>query len=279
MLSELLAEYKELFRQSAECIPGWKKIDKNDLFRTYCELKDKGDPMTDHYLSAVIYKFWYMLTTNFYNQLLKIASEEDAYNWLIDSVLYVTDHRPWENPENVLYNDPKGPEKAMSVKINSLKTNYFVSLTRDKRKANKYVYDIEDVTDAEDYMDEGNDFVIHARDISLYVVKDIILDDWKVLKYLECFILDSIVTLDECQESFTNLVRHLRRLDPIYLKGFSETYGIPYEEVLKAKEWILDPQYHKPAQYAQEIAHKVFTFSKDPRITDVVEDYRKVKKD
>lgn len=188
----MLADYKEMYKQYADNIPGWKQMDRNDLFRKYCELSDKGDFEAEYYLAAVIYKFWYMLTINYYNQMLKIASEEDAYNWLIDSVMYVADHRPWENPENSLYNDPKGPEKAMSVKINSLKTNYFVALTRDKRSANKLVYTLDDENQSGDFLDEGNDFVIHAKDISLYVVTDIINHYWKQLDYLTCFLLDSI---------------------------------------------------------------------------------------
>ena len=125
----MLAEYKNMYKEFADNIPNWKKIDKNDLFRDYCKYSDEDDPRKDYYLAAVVYKFWYMLTTNYHNQLLKIASEEDAYNWLIDSVMYVAKHRPWDNPENSLYQDPKGPEKAMSVKINSVKANYFVALT------------------------------------------------------------------------------------------------------------------------------------------------------
>lgn len=271
----MLNEYKQLYAEAADSIPNWKKIDKNELFRTYCKLKDENSPLADSYLAAIVYKFWYMLTTNFYNQMVKIAPEEDAYNWLIDSVLYVAKHRPWEKEDNMLYNDPKGPEKAMSVKINSLKTNYFVALTRDKRSANKFVYTLDDQIDNGEYEDEGNDFVIHAKDISLYVVTDIIHECWKSLDYLTSFILDSIVNIDGCQEDQNVLLKHLRQLDDSYLLGFANTYDYPIEQVKQAKGYILDPRYHKPDAFKREVVEKIYKLSKNPKILSITEDYRK----
>mgnify|MGYP003299983675 CR=1 FL=1 len=272
----MLKDIKKMYKDIADVrIPDWQKQDKNDLFKKYCELSDKGDSDADYYLAACICKFFYLVSINYNNQLLKIASEEDTFDWLTDTLLYVASHRPWENPDNSLYNDPKGPEKAMSVKYNSLRTNYFVSLTRDKRSANKLIYTLDDSNSSAQFLDEGNDFVLHAKDISLYVVADIIKYYWNKLDYLTCFLLDSIINIDKCQSDFGFLLRHLRQLDDIYLRGFCETYGFTFEQVKTAKEYILDPRYHKPDKFKQEVSTKLYILSHDERILSITEEYRK----
>ena len=107
------------------------------------------------------------------------------------------------------------------------------------------------------------------------MVTDIIKEHWKVLDYLTCFILDSIVNIDNCQDDPAYLLRHLRQLDETYLRGFAETYDFTLDQVRQAKSYILDPKYHKPEKFKQEVITKIFNLSRNPKILSITEDYRR----
>ena len=130
----MISEYKQLCKQSADLIVGWKKVDRNELCRIYVTEKSKGSDIADSYLSAILCKFWNVTSHNYYSQKYKIATEGDCIDWTITGVLKALEQHVWDNPDNVLYGDEKGPEKAINVCIYSTKINFYQKIQHQKER-------------------------------------------------------------------------------------------------------------------------------------------------
>lgn len=240
----MLEEYKKLCKASADIIPNWEKIDKNKLCNLYIQ-NESNSELANAYLSGIIYKFWYLMNGSFYSQLVKIAEEEDCYNWYIDCILYILEQRKWLDPNSNLYNDPKGPEKALSVTMNSRKINFFVQTKRDKRKLNYESSSIEDLTER-----LGDSFNVSSKDrlnISQEVLREKIKNTFLQKDYLRAFILDVVINYDFCYELDSDgntvfnvkaLKKHLYNIDDIYCKSFATQYVIPLDDVIFSTSYI-----------------------------------------
>ena len=83
------------------------------------------------------------------------VSEEECYQWLIDSVLYALEHKSWEDPESSIYNDPNGPDKVINRCLKSRRLTHYQLLNKDKRVANLNTISIEAAED--DFGDYATD--------------------------------------------------------------------------------------------------------------------------
>lgn len=242
----MLDEYKNIYRKQASFIDGWEDISRSELCRKYIENVDNKD-LAESYLSAIIYKFWNVAEHNYFTQSAqKIATPQDCYDWNIEGILYALKKHVWDNPDNELYNDPNGPEKALNVTIYSQKLNFYNSLKTYKRQINSSLYSLEKLQeDASDsyYLPYNEDY--NFTDSYMYKkVKEYF--DKKL--YLEAFVIDAILnhdmfvlTEDRC-EVFNRfkLTKHLHHLDDNFCKYFSKFYKIPIAKVKKATTYIVD---------------------------------------
>ena len=125
----MLSEYKQLYRNSISN-EDILSMDKNELIMKYVETKN------EEYLSAAIYKFWYILNNKLYNHKNnKFVEKEDMYEILIESIMETCVHALWNNPNHSLYNDKKAPEKSINKIFNSRIINHFHACNRQKRKS------------------------------------------------------------------------------------------------------------------------------------------------
>ena len=128
----MLEDYKELCRKSADVIPDWRSMSKNDLCRGY--VANKGNSrLQDAYMSAILYRYW-SLISKYYYQRQNCASPEECYTWLVDSVLCCVNLASWENPESSIYKDPNGPDKVINRCMKCARLTYYQFINRKKRK-------------------------------------------------------------------------------------------------------------------------------------------------
>ena len=130
----MLTEYRQMYEQSASFIENWKSKSKSELCRGYIE-NEHHPLLADAYFSAIVLKYWNMIS-RYYNRNTYIATLEDCYNWVIDSILYVLKTRKWADPTTKLGQDPNGADKAINRKIKCTWLTYCQSLNKDKRRIN-----------------------------------------------------------------------------------------------------------------------------------------------
>lgn len=93
--------------------------------------QDKGK--SNSYFSAIVLKYWNKIYSLYANTYLT-ATPEDAYNWVIEGIMYALKNRKWKDPNNKLFTDPNGPDKVINRKIKCLRINHLTSQNRYKRK-------------------------------------------------------------------------------------------------------------------------------------------------
>ena len=235
----MLDEIKKSYYENANAVDGWRKMSGNDLCFKYLDC-DKS--LSDNYLSAIIYKFWPVATKGYYSQGLKLASQEECYNWLIDSIQYVLEHHVWTDPNHQLYNDKKAPEKAINVVFTSTKINYFVALTRQKRSINSNSISLDAISkEASDsyFLPVYDDYNLFETELTDYVK-----ECYNQYKYFEAVFLDLVLNEDLITKSddfevrYKKLRSRLKCLDDNYAKLFSALYGLDYEDVKKTIKYI-----------------------------------------
>lgn len=240
----ILEENRQLFIENANNIPDWKKKDLNQLCREYVQYKEENQQfLADACLSAIICKTWHIASRNYAAQKVKIASEEDCLNWNIDSILYILKMHAWDNENSAIYQDPKGPEKAIHVKIRSLKMNFYDACVRQKRKADCLAYSLDSLEENSSdgfYTKELEDITLENSDNPLYYyIRDLFLKK----NYLTAFILDSISRYDLSKDKeFYKLAlnKHLRGLTTVDCEDFADTYNISIDLVNKALPYIVN---------------------------------------
>lgn len=129
----MLDDLKRIYEESASLIPQWKTLGRSELCRRYVQAKCDGSTLTDSYLSAIICSFWNLISHNYFSQQNPMATPEDCYEWVVDSILYCLDKKVWTDPHSPLYEDPNGPEKSINVCVTSSRANYYVAQNRQKR--------------------------------------------------------------------------------------------------------------------------------------------------
>ena len=77
----MLEETRKIYLETADNnLPGWRKIDKNDLIKTAADL-DNG-PLKDGYMSAIMLTYWNKII-KYYNKCSMVTSPEDIHTWLV----------------------------------------------------------------------------------------------------------------------------------------------------------------------------------------------------
>lgn len=229
----MLEEYKQLYEENASLISDWKSIDKNAICFYYVDNKDTmSETIKDAYLSAIIYKFWYLLKFTYHKQdnSIEVISIEDCYDCLIASIMYVLDKAVWKNEKSSLYGDKKAPEKAISIRMKSISGNMkYLSLFTDKKKINHLSYSLDELVDNSSdgfYMKSFDEYDFFDDFVYKYIIDNFTSGD-----YFKAIIFD-IMCFEGCFDSTTNkfdctkILRFINSIDDNYISYFCGRYDI-----------------------------------------------------
>lgn len=226
----MLNDYKKLYKDCADLIPNWTKMTKSELAQKYIECDN--DSIAECYLSAIMCKYWNLIGSFYSRQGIKQATEIDCYDWLVIGITKALRQKSWLKENNVLYNDPIGPEKAMTVCIMSTRANFYQAIKHQKRCLNYNSYSIEQCE--ENYSDGYllqyyDDYTKMERDS----LKTLIQNLFKTFDFYVAIAVDLIYTSDQFVDVH-DLRKQILNLNDQYIDYFSKFYEINELLVLTA---------------------------------------------
>ena len=241
----MLDEYRSAYVQSANHIPDWRQMSRNELCRKYKEIERSGQTqLLDYYISAIVLNFWHVLAKTFNKQNIKILSEEDCYECLIESILFVLSEEAWEDPDQSIYKDEKGPEKAINLTFQQNIINLFVANQRHKRKASTNTLSLDNTVKDGDEDDSETFVSLLAKDelstlLEQLFWKEKVKQYYQEKDFIAAFVTDLLIKDTSLVESKDDkyvinarkLAKELNDLTPSYAYQFSTDYDIPVEQV------------------------------------------------
>lgn len=187
----------------------------------------------DCYMAAIAVRYWNILSKSIYMNN-NAFTEDDAYDWYIEALLYTLESQQWNNPESNLYKDPKAIEKMLNTCFHSSKANWFQASNRYKRKLNHASYSLDALK--EEYSDC---FEPTSEDpgITDFSIKDFVYTAFMNKQYLFALMVDLIVNdlkLDVTytdKSLITSLKKSIRSLTSNYAEVFATNYDIDIDKV------------------------------------------------
>ena len=238
----MITEYINAYERYANNIRDWAKMSKSDLCFAYIKNRDEKNDKAECYLAGLVAKCLKKVEIEFNSQSYPVITEDEFYNLMIESILYVIDKKIWLDESSRLFNNPNAPEIAINTNYKSNKVNLFIFKQRDKRKLNSGILSL-------DYLEENSSdgYFIPSTDkdieINIYV-KELVRDYFHKQEYLSAFILDAIIN----QNVFTykkegiifnsgKLKTAVKNIDESYCNTFSKSYNLNLKEVLKSLKY------------------------------------------
>ena len=244
MLNDYLKNYISLADDTLK-EEDWRHMDKNELCLKCCGEKClSGESDKYHgYLSALMVRYWHLIKSN-YKQGKGAYSEDECYNWLVDSILGTIKSESWLNPKSSLYNDPLAPDKSINVRMKSHRQGFYQWSNCKKRSGDftinnsyEHLYDIAGDS-AFPRVDGSYHDETSLMDASNYIVRE-----FKNKNYVSSFILHSILhenVFDLVKDdngtphfefSKKRLYSSIWNIDEDYKREFTNTYKISKDDV------------------------------------------------
>ena len=232
----MLNEQRNLFIQNAEFIDNWKKLSKNDLANMYVE--NEHTQIAESAFSGLLIKFWNLIPHFYYKRGINTISPEDCYDWVVEGISNALRRRIWLNPKNSLYNDPKGPEKAIMVCIMSVRANFYQAINYNKRILS---YNSLSLSGLEEDSSDGY-FLKYTDNYSFLddYINSLIKDLYMKKEYLSAFfihllfngyITDSNLRISSDYISSKYIIRLFNSIEDHYKVVFADTYRLKLEDV------------------------------------------------
>lgn len=269
----MLTEYRKIFEEDANArLPeGWRKLDNNDIWRKCTEdykVRNKEVNFNSPWFSALTVKYWSCMD-GLYNKSKPFFNETDVYSWYIDSLIYTLDKHVWEDPENKLYQDDRGPDKAFHVHLPCVRITAFQQANTFKRKANATYYNTEDYGDYSETINEEEGFELFDKSMHDFQQKTLIVELFNRKDYFQAFLLDGILCYNMfVMDNDTNevefdkpaLVRHLKRFNDFNCERFAETYELDFTKVKEIAHYVTDLPVKS---ISQRIDNMLFIYKKE----------------
>lgn len=252
----MLKSYKEIYINSAEAIPNYKQIPQIELAEKYLE----GGPYAESYLAALVLRYWNIIEKQVYKDY-GLYDEKEAYDWFINSLLYVINDRPWQDKDSSVYNDPKAIERVLNTCVKCDRANWFQSSNRFKRKINHNTSSLESLSD--EYKDAYVPSFLIKDDIGVDTYKYLVLEYFNKQQYLMALIIDVIIhdiPLDRCNDTHSlvlNIKRSIKSLPKDYYKIFAKIYGYPPQQVEKSFSYIYNMTDNKLKQSIENYVYNL----------------------
>lgn len=246
----MLEEYKETFRQCADLIDGWQDMSKNDLCRKYVE--NEGNPdIQDAYFSAIMYRYWNLIG-KYYYMSKNVASIEDCYEWLEDSVYGCLKATSWDRADSSIYKDPNGPDKVINRCMKCARLTFYQFINRKKRKDNFGLLSLEELTELfGSTVQEPLSAEQVDDDISRWAIEEYIKKAFDKKDYFVAVMIDAIQTQDvfdvvvdsetrviSSQFNPKKLSKFIVNIDDSYVSQFAERYNMDLDYVTKGMSYF-----------------------------------------
>lgn len=238
----MLEEYRESFRQCADLVDGWQELSKNELCRKYVENEGKPD-IQNSYFGAIMYRYWNLIAKYHYMSS-NVASPEDCYEWLEDSVYCCLTLKSWENKDSSIYRDPNGPDKVINRCMKCARLTYYQFINRKKRKDNFGLLSLDELSELfGTTVSEPESSENLEDDIGRWAIEDYIRYLFLQKDYFASVMLDAIQTQEvfdvviskeygsQIKFNLRKLTRFMSTIEDDYVFKFSEKYNIPYDTV------------------------------------------------
>ena len=239
----MLPEYIQIYEEQAKKISGWKKLSISDICFKYIENKS-DENLSNSYISIILYRYLKKAYYEYNAQTIKVLSEEDFYDLILDVLHYVMEKKIWLDENSKLFGNKDAPEIAINMALKTAKINLYIYKQRDRRKLNQNILSLQEL---EEKSADGFFIPYNDKDISLRLyIENLVNKYFKKKEYEKAFILDSIVSnnvfirkSDGYNFSLGKVRSSLHKLDNISCDIFSKEYNIDLIEVLKSKNYVV----------------------------------------
>lgn len=258
----MVQDCKKIYTQVADRIPNWEKQTKSNLIRAYVEVqKSNNKELSDAYMSAIMLKYWSALNKYYYGKARGgHIRMDDCYDWLTQAILYTTSCHIWDKPfiekkdkstgkikqvRNPLYDNPDGPNIAVSKCIISMRLGFYQASNYAVRRVNYTAASLDGIIeDNKDHIlpyDNLND----PNNSNYLTIKEMIIKNFKSKNYYKAFLLDGIINgdcfdlnSDKTEQIFNKkkLMKHLRYIDDNYCTTIAETFDLNLNDVIEASK-------------------------------------------
>lgn len=233
----MIDEYREYFRQGASAIPDWESLSKNELCFKYIE-NENNRLIQEACFSALMYKYW-PLINKYYFMCSNVATQEDVYDWLVDSITYALQHRRWLDEDSNIFKDPNGPDKVINRRMKCARLTFYQYINRKKRKDNFGILSLDELLNIPDSqkLNSSETTLDHQRlntdPLTSIDLHNYVKDLFKRKDYFLAFMVDLIMhedVFDKINErSIFNprkLAKRIRHIDQEYCIEFAKEYEI-----------------------------------------------------
>lgn len=253
-----MKEHKEIFIQSASLLKDYKKIPQMDLVKGY----DEDEDLRDSYYSAIVLRYWPIVDKMTYKDK-GIYDYSEAFTWLIDGLMYMFKHRPWDNPNNSLYQDPKALERSINTFMKCARANWFQASNRFKRKVNHGTLSLEGLT--EEYRDAYTPDHLIVMPDKEFEYSGLVIQSIENNKYLLALIIDIIINdldVQKCTSydmTMNQIRRAIKSLPREYYLIFSEIYDLDINLVEKFFNMVYNMSDTKLKQSIEAYSYQIMS--------------------
>lgn len=224
----MLNDVKLAYESCADSfVPNWRNMSKNELVRKASLESDKAT--REGYISAIMYLYWNKLVSYYYKSNYT-TYPEDVHEWLVNSVMYAINNKPWENPSSSIYNDENGPDKVINRCMESRRKTYYQQLNRYNRKINSDTISLDGLV--EEYKDSVMPETVDANNSEIY---DLCKKYFTNKDYITGFILDTIYFVEVPNDDMIvpRFAAKIRKVSDEYLSKLSSRYEVDYDALLE----------------------------------------------
>lgn len=239
----MLEDYHKLYAEHATInLPGWKKMNPNEICNLYVTCDDSNLDMKNGCIAALMCKYWSKIT-KYYLKCSYVATPEDCHDWLYDAISYTLRKHRWLDEDSSVYNDPNGPDKIINRAFECSRIIFYQGINRAKRVVNSDSISIENLQESyKDVFTPKTDSIMSDFSID---VNNYIEELFQTGRYLDAIILDGILNVDVIDEyknelglytkfNHKRLVKHIHNLDDSYIDILVSLYSIDKSTLIDA---------------------------------------------
>lgn len=240
-----MTESYKLFKQQADCIPGWEKMTKTQLANGYCDADEAGDDIKrSQYYSALMCTYWYMVPY-MKRQAKGLNLDSDEFvSWLAESLNVAFKYRRWRDPSQEISKKTNAVELIINRSIYSTQQRYYAMFAKQKRAGEYSKLSVDFAVENQMELIESLLVKDDSKDL-LEPVTPIIEHFISEDKIFDAFVVDCIINEETVFQrkndysfSLACLTRSIKHLDNDYADYFSYRYQVSLDKVKKVIDLI-----------------------------------------